>query len=385
MTTNIEDRMDSSGLIHDAKRLAELQALPLDRKIGISTARIIEWYQYWDGKVSVSFSGGKDSTVLLHLVRSIFPDVPAVFCNTGLEFPELVTFVKKQENVTLIKPKMTFTQVITNYGYPIFSKKTAEYIRLARRIVHEGETRYPTERRLALMGKFPSKGIKGMTAEDFDNLKAEDKSKFNMKKYLPLAQKLPVLVSEQCCSEMKKKLIHRFTKETGCKPYLGNLTEESQNRAMTWFKNGCNAFTAKEPVSTPLAFWTEQDILEYIYRNKLEVAPVYGEIFENNGAYQNTGVIRSGCVFCAYGLHLEKGETRFQALHRTHPKLYDYCMRGGTWIDNPKYESNVSMEPDEYGWINWNPEKIWVPDKGLGMAKVFEMCNDIMGYEMYRW
>lgn len=120
--------------VHDAERLKELQALPLDRKIQISQARIIEWYQRNKGNVVVSFSGGKDSTVLLHLVRSIYPDVPAVFSNTGLEYPEIQRFVRTFPNVTIVAPKMNFSEVISTYGYPLIGKEVAGAIYYARRI-----------------------------------------------------------------------------------------------------------------------------------------------------------------------------------------------------------------------------------------------------------
>ena len=120
--------------VHDAARLKELQALPLDRKIQISQARIIEWYQRNHGNVVVSFSGGKDSTVLLHLVRTIFPDVPAVFSNTGLEYPEIQRFVRTFPNVEIVAPKMNFSEVISTYGYPLIGKEVAEAIYYARRI-----------------------------------------------------------------------------------------------------------------------------------------------------------------------------------------------------------------------------------------------------------
>ena len=99
--------------VHDAKRLLELQALPLERKIQISQARIIDWYKHYSGNVVVSFSGGKDSTVLLHLVRSLYPDVKAVFSNTGLEYPEIQRFVKSFDNVDIVTPKMRFDQLYT--------------------------------------------------------------------------------------------------------------------------------------------------------------------------------------------------------------------------------------------------------------------------------
>lgn len=120
--------------VHDAKRLLELQALPLERKIQISQARIIEWYKHYDGKVVVSFSGGKDSTVLLHMVRQLYPNVKAVFSNTGLEYASIQRHVKTFDNVDIIVPPMRFDQVISMYGYPLISKEVAEAIYYARRI-----------------------------------------------------------------------------------------------------------------------------------------------------------------------------------------------------------------------------------------------------------
>lgn len=108
--------------------------MPLERKIQISQARIIEWYRHWHGQVVVSFSGGKDSTVLLHLVRSIFPDVKAVFSNTGLEYPEIQKHVMGYDNVDIIRPSMRFDEVISTYGYPLIGKEVAEAIYYARRI-----------------------------------------------------------------------------------------------------------------------------------------------------------------------------------------------------------------------------------------------------------
>ena len=120
--------------VHDAQRLKELQALPLERKIMITQTRIMEWYQRYNGNVYVSFSGGKDSTVLLHIARKMFPDIPAVFSNTGLEYYEIQRFAKQHDNVTFIAPKIRFDQVVSQFGYPLISKEVAEAIYYARRI-----------------------------------------------------------------------------------------------------------------------------------------------------------------------------------------------------------------------------------------------------------
>ena len=89
------------------------QALPLEAKVSMTKARIREWVNYWglDG-VYISFSGGKDSTVLLHIARSIYPDIKAMFVDTGLEYPEIREFVKTFDNVDIIRPKMNFKKVI---------------------------------------------------------------------------------------------------------------------------------------------------------------------------------------------------------------------------------------------------------------------------------
>ena len=112
-----------------------LQNYPLEMKIERTKRRIQEWVDYYgeDG-VYVSFSGGKDSTVLLDIVRSMYPDVGAVFSNTGLEYPEIVDFVKTFDNVTIIKPEKTFKKVIEEKGYPVVSKSVAQCVRLAKKI-----------------------------------------------------------------------------------------------------------------------------------------------------------------------------------------------------------------------------------------------------------
>ena len=108
--------------------LKAMQAWSLQRKIQVTQTRIIEWYQKNAGKVYVSFSGGKDSTVLLDLARRIYPDIPAVFIDTGLEYPELREFVKTIPNVTWLKPEMNFRKVIETYGYPLISKEVSQKI-----------------------------------------------------------------------------------------------------------------------------------------------------------------------------------------------------------------------------------------------------------------
>ena len=113
--------------------LRQMQALPMIAKVRMSQQRIREWYDYFDGNVFISFSGGKDSTVLTHIVHEWYPNVPLVFCNTGLEYPEIQDFARRM-GAEFIRPKMQFSEVISTYGYPIISKENAEAIHYARKI-----------------------------------------------------------------------------------------------------------------------------------------------------------------------------------------------------------------------------------------------------------
>ena len=117
------------------EELVQMQRLPLEIKVAKTKLRIREWVDFYgeDG-VYVSFSGGKDSTVLLHIVREMYPNIEAVFVNTGLEYPEIQRFVKTFDNVTIVRPKMRFDEVIKKYGYPLISKDVSG-------ILHEVQSR----------------------------------------------------------------------------------------------------------------------------------------------------------------------------------------------------------------------------------------------------
>lgn len=120
------------------EELKELQTLPLWRKIAITQTRILEWYLKFKGQVYISFSGGKDSTVLLHIARRMYPDIEAIFCDTGLEYPEIRQFAKSFDNVTVMRPQMRFDEVIKQYGYPFIGKEVAERVYNARKCLSCG-------------------------------------------------------------------------------------------------------------------------------------------------------------------------------------------------------------------------------------------------------
>lgn len=359
--------------------LKDMQAFPLERKIQISQTRILEWIlKNGKDRVAVSFSGGKDSTVLLDLVRRVEPSVLAIFSNTGLEFPEVRQFALSKPNVIEVRPEINFMQVLRMFGYPLISKDTCSQIEAARR----NDSKRSILSRKGMLGKATFTGHNGEELESF----------FNKEKYLPLCQ-LPIPISVKCCENIKEKPIAKYQKAHGLVPIIGTMASESRRRKQGWMLNGCNAFDIANPRSAPLSFWTEQDVLNYIRQYDIEIASVYGQIIpetsqsvkaRNGVCLKCTGRQRTGCIFCAYGAHMEKrelGETRFQQLARTHPKLYDYCMRGGEWVDNPAYDPTTPVyDPECPEWVNWNPKKIWVANsKGLGYKVMLDMVASVYG------
>lgn len=314
---------------HSKDDLRQMQSLPLEAKILMTQRRIRDWYDHWNGEVYVSFSGGKDSTVLKHIVDEMYDDVPAVFVNTGLEYPEIQQFVREikagkydcfNSAVEILRPEMRFDEVVKRYGYPVISKAVAHCVDIAKRN--------------------PS----GRVAKNV--FSAEKTGKFALHRWRYLID-APFQISDKCCTVMKKKPSEQYSKETGKKVILGTMAEESALRYTSWLKHGCNAFQGEKPKSQPMSFWTEQDILHYIKKFNVPYCPVYGEIrakrdpeaidnqinlidylgdYKPEDKLETTGCTRTGCMFCMFGCHLEKEPNRFQRMKTTHPKQYEYCM-----------------------------------------------------------
>lgn len=283
-----------------AKELAVRQSLPLHMKVALTQSAIMRWYEHFDGQVYISFSGGKDSTVLLEIVKGLYPDVPAVFCDTGLEYPEVRELALRKSDV-VIRPKRNFKQVIERYGYPFPTKQQAMYIYEYR---HSWSEKL---REIRWNGKPPS-------------------GKYAIFKKWRFLADAPFEVSGKCCDVMKKHPFHAYEKETGRKLIIATMAEESVIRKQEYLQHSCNSYDATRGKSMPMAFWTEQDVLRYLKDNGTEYAGCYGDIVESDGHLATTGLSRTGCMFCMFGVHLEQEPNRFQMMQRDYPKQYDYCI-----------------------------------------------------------
>lgn len=289
------------------KELKMLQALDHKTKNKKSDLRIREWIEYWgEDNVAVSVSGGLDSSVLLHKVRRLYPNVRAVTIS-AIECKENQEVLKNFENIVYLKPKYNQAEIIKKFGYPIGSKKIAKSIR---------RLQNPTPKNL----KSRNLALTGITSD------GRESKRFKLaEKWLKFIDS-PFKISEQCCYYMKEKPQLDYAKKNDIHYFIGTKAEDSMTRQSAYLGTGCNSFS-KDGNSNPLGFWTHQDILRYTVENDLPVSKIYGKIIQlADGSYDTTKAKRSGCFVCAFGLHMEQQPNRFQRMETENPQLYKFAI-----------------------------------------------------------
>lgn len=278
----------------DIQELQMRQKWTLSQKIDHAVGTVEAFLSRTGKTPYVSFSGGKDSTALLDLVRRfVDPNIKAVFCNTGNEYPEIVRFVRSTENVQIITPGVTVRAVLSKYGFPLISKEQARGIRDAK------TTKSEKLLSIRLHGTDPKRGYKSG--------KIADRWQFLIKK--------PFMISEKCCECLKKRPFRKYEKETGEVPILGVMASESDLRKQQYIRRGgCNSFNENHIASYPISIWNDLDIWKYLRKFNVPYCELYDK-----------GHTRTGCMFCGFGAHLEK-VSRFELLYDLHPKAYKVFM-----------------------------------------------------------
>lgn len=273
------------------------QTWPINQKIDHTVGAIEAFINYCEKhgrKPYVSFSGGLNSTVLLDIARRfVDPDMPGVFCSTGNEWPEIVSFVRHTSNVEIIHPALTPRQVMERYGFPLVSKEQAQAVRQIRTTESEKLRNY----RLHGYGVRRS----GVLSERWRYLVDE-----------------PYMTSEKCCEMLKKRPFRHYNTTTQSLAMVGTMAGESKLRQSQYIRRGgCNSFSddPRKTHSAPLSIWTSTDCWAYIRKLSVSYCPIYDV----------PGIDRTGCVFCGFGAHIGGG-SRFRVLYTLHPKLYKMAM-----------------------------------------------------------
>lgn len=352
---------------------AELQrrlSQNLDMKIFHFVSVFVEFFIFCHGECYLAWSAGKDSDVGCDIIDKIwsgeftgkyityetwllvtsYAKPRRVFCNTGLEFPELVERVKARKishnDVDILKPLMGFTRVIKEIGVAVGSKKIAGTIARLRKYLANPSSKNAATTNLYLTG------IKR------DGTRSKSSKLPNRWRSLLHA---PFPVSDQCCDIFKKEPFHRYAKETGKKPVVFTTTEESSRRTLGYMQTGCNSFERGKEKCRPYSIFTENDTWDYSTRFNLKFASVYYDRTEPVKQLDGTIVVRSlkaekrtGCCHCMFGVHLEdKNENnRIQRLALSHPVFHDIVVNKCGYAEALDYCGISYMPMQEVTQIN---------------------------------
>lgn len=327
-------------------------AWPLDYKIEYACKKISEFVLHFEGECYLSFSGGKDSKIVRDIIDKIwdgtfkhitpnwnkltkYPKPISVFSNTGLEFPEIVDYVKQHDNIVIVKPKMGFTRVIKEVGVAVGSKMITEMVERLKKYIANPSPKNQATRNLYLTG-FKKDGTFSQA------------SKLS-KRWHKLID-APFNVSNRCCDILKKEPFETYAKETGFKPITGTRVGEGSRRTTSYYQTGCNSFANGHEMCRPISIFKNEDIFEYAGRFKIVFASVYYDrtvdVEQLDGTFKTENLPaeqRTGCTFCMFGLHMESKSknNRIQRLAISHPKYYDIivnkCGLGDIlkWLDLP--------------------------------------------------
>lgn len=273
--------------------------LSLDKKILLSKKIIKEFIQENNKyQMYISCSFGKDSLVLVDLVRDVCPEIPIVYINTGLEHESCVSLSKEYDNVYTIKPKKTMKEIIEKYGYITpYGKEISGAIEQVRRNLYEGKCdTYRVKQFRGEIGYSYSKFVKDLLA--------------------------PFKISDKCCYHLKISPLRTFCKKNDLKySFVGINFEESSMRKKNLIKDGLNT----EKQSRPLGFWKTNDIFQYILNKNIKLPECYGEIIQNGDTLTTSLHKRNGCVCCPIWTH-EENPNKFQIFYKKDKKTWEYVI-----------------------------------------------------------
>ena len=358
------------------EELAQRMQLPLEEKIEWAVQKILDYYLHYKGQVYLTFSGGKDSQIVMEIINRMYSGeynkyfkeipfeygltadtcfkygrIPIVFSDTGLEKPEVRRHALSFEGVERLVPDRKFKDVVQNEGVALASKIQDRAIR---EINFDDTPRNLTTRTFTLTGVMPSgKKTQAKIPSRYYHLIDKEKVKQliidnkNSDRCNPAIDNLDpedfgeapkFKISDKCCKYFKKDPFHKYEKETKRKPITGTMAIESNQRRFAYLKSGCNTFDEEgSPMSRPLSIWTPRDVWDFHDKEEsVKLAECYyDKDFEYRGqAVKVNGSEREGCMFCLFGVEQEeerknRGDlkfNRFEKLAITHPRQHQFLI-----------------------------------------------------------
>ena len=235
--------------------------------------------KYGEQNFYLSFSGGKDSTILHHLIDMALPNnrIPRVFINTGIEYNDIVKFVKelasKDDRFVILKPTKPIKQVLEKYGYPFKSKEHSLYVSV-----------------------YQNKGTESKTIQRYLN-PSEKRKSFGCPLNLnyQFEKDFTIKISNQCCYKLKKEPVKKWAEQNNKSITIAGMRKEEGGTRKSLdciiTKNG------KAVKFHPLAVVDDEWENEFIKRNNIQLCKLY---------YPPFNFDRTGCKGCPFALKLQE-------------------------------------------------------------------------------
>lgn len=348
--------------------LTDLQKEPLDRKIDTALAVIINALGTAH-RPALAFSGGKDSTVLLHMVinfaQGAAKTMPVIYNNTGMEFPECVRFARKLAKdwsfrLVETRPGKTLEPFYRYRGQRAIWEYLVATGQIGQFLTNNGRLKSLTmlehgcpedwqdvpfwpvgtpmhywwcvdQYGWPLLGKAWSRlDARRINIDTFLKYGQSTSEQPELLAYYDILRE--VKISQHCCYRLKKEPAERAQAELGVDLiFKGLMASESRSRAINFLTRG-HLYRSKRPHADPfyhcqpMATWTDADVWAYIDRYSVPYAPLYDMTYRGvDGSVQR--VKRNGCMGCATDLLY--ADNHLRALRQTHPAAWRVIMKRG--------------------------------------------------------
>lgn len=287
--------------------------------------RIETLYNQTDGDCYLGFSGGKDSTVVLALIKlceklGTIPkeSIPALFANTRIELDATYEFVNWcrenwYSNIVVLEPNKPFARVIKEYGKPVKSKLRAELLR-----------RYQKNPKM--------KSVKMLFDKRYARSALADKD-------LHLAHNdIDITFSAECCNQLKKKPFKEYAKEHGIKGYFtgerlaeGGIRQAQIKKRVASGKPICTRISGNYIIKQPIVDWSDEMVDQFVEQYQVPLSD----------AYTKYGMTRTGCAGCPFTKDLAN---ELRVIKEFEPKRYKACM---FWLKDVYIAQNIILPFDE--------------------------------------
>ena len=248
----------------------------------------------------ISFSGGKDSTILHHLIDLALPNnrIPRVFINTGIEYVDIVNYVKelasKDDRFVIVKPSKNIKETLEKYGYPFKSKMPSKKVSIYK---NNGLTEYI---------KQYLEGIK----------KDGSKSNYVCPKilYYQFTEEFNKFkISNLCCDKLKKEPAKKWAKKNHRTILITGMRKEEGGARQTNISCVITDKNNKAVKLHPLVVVSEEWENEFVERNNIKLCQLY---------YPPYNFKRTGCKGCPFALELQD---QLSIMEKLLPNEYKQC------------------------------------------------------------